>query len=824
MSRARDSSRMNLSRLQVDGKFFKSEGRRFHFRGVTYGTFGPREDGSLFPERDQIKRDFSEMAQAGFTVVRTYTTPPPDLLDIAADWGVKILAGVFYPDWRYLVGASRRQQARMAREARAEVREAARRLCGVEAVAALCVGNEVPADAVRWVGTNRVASTISQLAEVVREEDPELLVTYANFPPTEFLPLDGLDFLTFNVFLENQTPFRRYLTRLHHLSGDRPVVLGEIGFHGQDELRQAEVIDWQLSTALERGIAGTCIFSWTDEWWVAGSRVEGWKFGLTKEDRSRRPALIAARKWNQRGVEDIDYDWPSISVVICAHNASSTVDECLWNVCSLDYPGLDIVVVDDGSTDDTADIACRYPRARLVQIPHGGLSTARNAGVQAARGDLIAFLDADAYPSPEWPFYIALGVGAPNLSGTGGPNIPPLEDPTGAHQVARAPGGPVHVLLSDDRAEHVPGCNMAFWKAAIEEVGGFDPAFVAAGDDVDFCWKVLDGDGQIGFHPAAFVWHHSREGWRTYLKQQRVYGRSEALLEARHPDRFTPLGTARWRGRIYDSLSPRLFRQRVYRGIYGSAAYQSVYGAGGDALVISHQVGAPAAFAAIFSIFLGLIHAALALPALAAAAFLFSLGIIDFARTRPPGTLKSGRIRFRAGVAILHILQPLVRLGGRWHTGIRARRELQWPVSLPAPFRKLRRGAILLPADRARPAFARDLIAHLRRGGVSLAAATGWEDYDARLFGSSLVAGDLVTSGYPHGSVQVRVRRRLRPWPVLVGSLAALSGSFITPVAGLAVSTMIALELVRGLWGTGPRVRKLVRRATEAEGAAIDGG
>src|SRR5439155_18420308 len=131
-------------------------------------------------------------------------------------------------------------------------------------------------------------------------------------------------------------------------------------------------------------------------------------------------------------------------------------------------------------------------------------------------------------------------------------------------------GGPVHVLVSDDRAEHVPGCNMAFWRELLEDVGGFDPVYTAAGDDVDLCWRVLDRSWEIGFHPAALVWHHRRGGLGAYLRQQRGYGRAEALVEARHPDRFGGLGTARWRGRIYDSFAPSFARQRVYRGVYGT--------------------------------------------------------------------------------------------------------------------------------------------------------------------------------------------------------------------------------------------------------------
>src|SRR6185312_15498971 len=73
--------------VQIDGKYFKASGARFRFRGVSYGTFAQRSDGALFPETEKVRADLASIAAAGFTVVRTYTTPPPDLLDAAAEFG-----------------------------------------------------------------------------------------------------------------------------------------------------------------------------------------------------------------------------------------------------------------------------------------------------------------------------------------------------------------------------------------------------------------------------------------------------------------------------------------------------------------------------------------------------------------------------------------------------------------------------------------------------------------------------------------------------------------------------------------------------------------
>ena len=740
------------------------------------------------------------MREAGFTVVRTYTLPSEDLLEAAGEHGLRVLAGVFYPDWRYLLGSSHRQKRRVAREAGRRVAEAASRLAGDERVLGLSLGNEVPADVLRWYGTDLVAETIRELAGRVRDEDPEQLVTYANYPTAEYLPLESLDFLMFNVFLERRIDFRRYLTRLHHLAGDRPLVLGEVGFPaGPDldaELEQADVLDWQLETSIERGVAGTCIFSWTDDWFVGDERVTGWRFGLTREDRSLRPALDVAWRWNRRTVRDLDFRWPSMSVVICAHNSAATLDECLRHTCALDYPELEVIVVDDGSSDASPEIVARYPGVRLIQIAHSGLAVARNEGFRLATGDLIAYLDSDAFPAPEWPYYLALGFDGSDVGGVGGPNLPPPGDPPGAHVVARSPGGPVHVLVSDDRAEHVPGCNMAFWKLVLTEVGGFDPAYRVAGDDVDACWKILDRGWKIGFHPAAVVWHHRRPGLRPYLRQQHSYGRSEALVEARHPERFTPVGTARWRGRMYNSLTPSPSFQRIYRGAYGTAAYQSVYQGGGHLLDLVHQLGVPVAAALLLTAPFLLVSPWLALPAAAAMVALAVLTAVDMRRAHPPRRTASGNLRFRAKVAVHHLLQPLVRWWARSRHRPIARRDVD-PGELPAALRRLRGGIVVVAEDRPRSELAAALVAALRHRGIRATAPSGWEDYDARLVLSGLVSGELQTSSHPEGFVQIRIRTRPR-WHVIALAVAAgLGAALVSPILALLLLAPAA-SLARG--------------------------
>jgi GT2 family glycosyltransferase len=534
-------------RPEVDGKFLRVDGERFYVRGVTYGTFAETELG-LFPELKRVEEDFAAMAAVGINTVRTYTVPGLEILDLAQAAGLKLLMGVWWDDPRYLDPTDRGSWQKMASEARNAVKKAVESYAGHPAVLGFVLGNEIPGPVVRWHGRRRIEALLRNLYETGKDAAPEALFSYANFPTTQYLDTSYFDFDCFNVFLENESAYRRYLAQLQVSTGDRPLLLTELGLDsGGGEDRQADCLDWQMRGAMELGLAGTCVFSWTDDWWVGRHKVEGWYFGVTRENREPKPALNVLEGYYRRRPSELREEWPRVSVVVCAYQAQDTIEECLWSLTELEYPNYEVLVVDDGSTDATAQIAHRFP-VRLLSRERLGLAGARNVGLEHAQGEFVAYIDADAKADPDWLTYLALALEVPGTAGAGGPNPVPPDDPPVAQCVARAPGGPIHVLLDDERAEHVPGCNMAFWRERLLEIGGFDPIYMAAGDDVDVCWKLLDRGYNIRFHPSALVWHRRRASVRAFWRQQLGYGKAEALVERNHPDKFNSLGQATWRG------------------------------------------------------------------------------------------------------------------------------------------------------------------------------------------------------------------------------------------------------------------------------------
>jgi O-antigen biosynthesis protein len=656
------------ARVRADGRHLTRAGEPFRVKGVTYGSFRARPDGQLFPGAARIQRDLEHMAGLGLNTIRTYTLPPVELLDAAEELGLYVMVGLHYDDWRMHPETGRAVHQKVLRAGQQAIDEALQRVHGRSNVLALSIGNEVPADLVRLHGIRPVERTLSSLAEQVHAADADLLVTYSNFPTTEYLHIDGLDLTCFNVFLEDPDKLRAYLRHLQIVAGETPLLITELGLaseiHGDEA--QAESLDWQLRLVDETGCAGATVFAYTDEWGVADQDVTGWGFGITRADRAPKPAVDVVKGWADRDIKDLRTDWPSLSVVVCAYNEERLITECLDSLTRLDYPNLEVLLCDDGSEDETLSIMRRYP-FRVLALPHGGLSRARNAGIAAATGDIVAFLDADAHCHPEWPYHLALSMEDEGVVATGGPNLPVADAGFVERAVAASPGSPVEVLVTDDRAEHVPGCNMAFRKEAIEAVGCFNEVYVSAGDDVDVCWKLMDAGGQIAFSAAAQVRHHRRSTVKAYLKQQRGYGRSERMVSARHPHRFNRLGQARWAGFIYGGLRklPSVLRPVVYHGPMGIAPYQTVvhrradYVFGWFAALLPLTV--PVAFAGAV---LGLVSGWWLTASFLALLVPLLYGAV-VASAAHPRRAEVRRFRWRVLVGFLHVAQPYVRAWGR---------------------------------------------------------------------------------------------------------------------------------------------------------------
>jgi O-antigen biosynthesis protein len=676
----------STARIAVDGKFLRLGDERFLIKGVTYGTFAPDADGYQFPPPARIAEDFRLMADLGINTVRTYTAPRRALLDEAARHGLRVMVGL---PWSQHVAFL--DDHRLQREIRRDVTARVRELGDHPAILMFALGNEIPPGVVRWHGSVRVERFLRGLYEDAKGALPASLFTYVNFPPTEFLDLSFLDVCAFNVYLHREPELRAYLARLQHVAAYKPLLLAEAG---ADSIResddgQAAITAMHIRAAFEEGACGAVAFAWTDEWWRGGHVVDDWNFGLVDRDRRPKPAARAVA----RAFADAPFPpetratWPRVSVVVCAYNAADTLEDNLASLERLTYPDYEIILVNDGSRDRTGDIGRAHPRVRVIDIPNGGLSAARNVGLAEATGDIVAYTDADTRVDRDWLTFLVQPFLTLDVVGSGGPNVVPPDDPPIAQCIARAPGGPTHVLLDDRTAEHVPGCNMAFRREALLAIGGFNPIYLRAGDDVDVCWRLQTRGWKIGFAAAALVWHHHRSSVKAYWRQQVGYGEGETWLMAHHPEKFLD-GRMLWRGRIYSPLPfvRSLWSTRINAGVWGTAAFPSVYRTDVHPFAfLPHSIRWQ-----VLSFVLTLVGAGVATTHAHnwASYLLLGCGIfgmaftiaknVAYAKRSDVASLPGGRLWYRAMVAYLHFLQPIARIRGRVR-GVLAPPEIALP-------------------------------------------------------------------------------------------------------------------------------------------------
>jgi GT2 family glycosyltransferase len=813
-------------RVRVDGRRFRRVGLPFHVQGVTYGPFAPANDGTQFPVVSQVRDDFRHMASAGINAIRVYHVPPRRLLDLADAENVQVLIDI---PWRKHLCFLDSQDAQ--REARRAVRRAAIRGRAHASVLAYSIGNEIPPDVVRWHGRGRVERFLAELVDVARQADPSGLVTYANFPPTEYLDPSPIDFATFNVYLHDRAAFRRYLFRLQNLVGDKPLVLGELGMDTirQGEIAQADFLSGHIEETRLMGLAGAFTFSWTDDWHTGGHAIQDWAFGLTRADRSPKAALHALRDvFESTPAESLAKllpRVPRVSVVVCSYNGSRTLEQCLSSLLVLDYPNYEVIVVDDGSTDNTPEILTRFPSIRAIRQTNQGLSVARNVGAQAATGNIVAYTDDDCFADPDWLTHLVYQLESSGAAAVGGPNLTP-DDGWLASCVAASPGQPTHVLESDQEAEHIPGCNMAFRRDALLAINGFDPIFRQAGDDVDVCWRLQQAGQWITFAPCAFVWHHRRQSVRAYLRQQAGYGAAEAVLLAVHPEKFNGRGEGKWRGVLYGASLQglRLGKSIIYRGTYATGLFQCIYQPGP-----AHWATLPSTLewhlAAALIALGGLLSPLMFVAAGGMAALSILVAVLQAFQARMAPEY-DGFVS-RLVVAGLCYAQPLVRSWARYKRrgfGLAAQR-LELPTSEYCRFRRpwSGYGALSYWTEewRDRMELLRGVVSQLEALRWPKTIDTGWTDWDLELYCGPWTAVQICTTQEEHGGkkrlIRVRYRVRLREFAkavVTVSLLLIIGAAFVH----IGLATACTAALIAGLamiWWRGIRAAAQLLRVID---------
>jgi glycosyltransferase involved in cell wall biosynthesis len=248
---------------------------------------------------------------------------------------------------------------------------------------------------------------------------------------------------------------------------------------------------------------------------------------------------------------------PKLSVVICSLNGAAGVDRCIRALAAQTVrSSLELIVVDDGSTDATSDVGRAHAAIVVRHATNLGLAAARNSGLDAATAPVVAFLDDDCEPEPQWAEQLLAGY-EEGVTGVGGPILPgarggfmlgylernnplkPLES-----NLVKSDGLPYRLYLYIGRqwtrreefarrnVYSLVGANMSFHRQALIDVGRFDNRFSFGGEDLDLCMRMTRAfpSGRLVFVPEVRVAHHFKASMNDTLRRSRAYGRGSARL------------------------------------------------------------------------------------------------------------------------------------------------------------------------------------------------------------------------------------------------------------------------------------------------------
>ncbi len=255
--------------------------------------------------------------------------------------------------------------------------------------------------------------------------------------------------------------------------------------------------------------------------------------------------LLAARGFAQRlpppavGNEGL----PLVSIVIPVKDRAGELARCLESLAHVEYPRelREIIVVDDGSSDDSAAVAVRWGcRVVTTDSPGSGPAAARNRGVCVARGEILAFIDSDCTASTGWLRELLGGFSDPELAAVGGLVDGMREaghlDRYEAVMSSLTLGTRTMTGSSGEDTFYLPSCNLLVRAGAFRSLDGFSPE-MHVGEDVDLSWRLRDAGWRISYVPAGRIWHEHRSRFIPFLRRRFDYGTSEGTLNLLHPAR-----------------------------------------------------------------------------------------------------------------------------------------------------------------------------------------------------------------------------------------------------------------------------------------------
>ncbi len=215
-----------------------------------------------------------------------------------------------------------------------------------------------------------------------------------------------------------------------------------------------------------------------------------------------------------------------VSVIVPTFNRVVALSQCLETLRAQSLPRQDyeLIVVDDGSTDGTADWLSQQHDLRVLRTAHRGAASARNAGARRAQGDMLAFTDDDCLVPPTWLCRLCTALAEADVVGGRIVNGSPANLFAATSQ---AIVDALTVELNHDMRNGgmLTSNNVAYRRAIFEAAGGYDERFVVGGEDRELHDRLWRRSARLRYLPEIVVQHNASPSLRQFLLQHYTYGR-----------------------------------------------------------------------------------------------------------------------------------------------------------------------------------------------------------------------------------------------------------------------------------------------------------
>lgn len=266
----------------------------------------------------------------------------------------------------------------------------------------------------------------------------------------------------------------------------------------------------------------------------------------------------------------------SITVIIPVYNGGPTLGACLEGLQVQTHPPEEVIVVDDGSTDDTVTVAAGFP-VRVLSQPKAGPAAARNQGALAAHGDLLLFTDADCVPDPAWVEHMAAPFHDPTVAGVKG-EYRTRQPELVARFVQQEYQERYDRMAGRAQIDFVDTYAAAYRRDLFLAAGGFDPIFRSASvEDQEFSFRLAAQGQRLMYAAGAVVYHQHDRTLVEYIRRKFWIGYWKALVMRRYPAKL-----------FLDSHTPQVLKLQMglaaagagllLAGVLGRSAWPAIAG------------------------------------------------------------------------------------------------------------------------------------------------------------------------------------------------------------------------------------------------------